>query len=148
MKNTNLLSENQSITIEQEADLLTNTVDLNYLGTEVVLGSSSLPFVVEKDQAVRNAVLFWLESSANDYIRQPGKGGPLAQAVGKAFNPQRIAEFRTILSSFFQSNFGGTLALSNLTIELDTSRRAWVIKMNLMDTIRRELQTVTVGVRQ
>lgn len=142
--NTNLLSENQALTLDKETELIINAVDLNYLGTEQFLSQESLPFVLDKERSVRNAVLFWLASESDDYIRQPGHGGPLVYALGKT--QAEIEEFKNRLATLFQENFGSTLLLADLSITPDQSQRIWRIRMTIIDQIRREVQTITVGV--
>ena len=141
--NTKLSGILQSTTLSQDSYDFIKGVDINFLGNE---GG----FILEDTEALKNKILFWLTSARGDYVRQPSKGGPLYDVIGKAITPNNIANIQASLSSGFQDMFGKELRLISLDINMDKSsqpgKAGIIVNMVIKDLLSYDLFRVAAGV--
>lgn len=141
--NTKLSGVLQSTTLSQDSYDFIKGVDVNFLGNEN-------GFILSDSEALKNKILFWLMSAKGDYVRKPGKGGPLYSILGKAVTPSNLASIKMALSSGFQDMFGGEMRLISLDVNIDktpqTGKVGIIINMTVKDLLSYDLFRVAAGV--
>ena len=140
-----LISESQDITLARRANGVVNGVDLNYLGYDIDELSSVL--VLEGTEALKNRVLFWFLTKPGDFVREPNKGGPLYDLLGRPFSESERENIElTIKTKFSESFESSDLELTTLTVTPEPTSRKWQIQMIVTDLVERDLFTISLGV--
>lgn len=141
--NTKLSGVLQSTTLSQDSYDFIKGVDVNFLGNEN-------GFILSDSEALKNKILFWLMSAKGDYVRNPSKGGPLYNILGKAITPANLANIKMSLSSGFQDMFGREMRLVSLEVNMDkasqTGKAGIIINMTVKDLLSYDLFRVAAGV--
>jgi len=142
-----LLSEVQNQSFAYSAQALINGKDLSYKGFDLeVSAQDGSAFSLEGTEAIKNKVMLWMVSSYGDYVREPYKGGPLHNLIGRTMTDENAIEIIASISSAFQSFFANDLVLINVDATPDKVNRRWKIRVLVRDPIRRELFDIAVGV--
>lgn len=140
-----ILSEIQNQAFANRAELLVDGRDLNYKGFS--LGNATgMVFSLKGTEAVKNKVMLWLVSSYGDYVREPEKGGPLENLLGKTLSDTNKEMIERSLSIAFTDFFQGDLTLAGATVTPDVTNKRWKIRLLVNDPVRRELFEIAVGV--
>jgi hypothetical protein len=147
MKSTTaIISEDQSILLTKTADYVINGADFNYGG--YTLGealTTADQFVLYKNDAIRNRILFWLGTFPGDYIRQPSKGGPLYSMLGKTLTESNAQQLEATIRNQFTENFTD-VSLENVIVTPNIQAKRWDVSIVVFDLITREAFIVDVGV--
>lgn len=138
-----LLAEAQNRLLKQTARIMVNGVDLNYKGN--TLENNEL-FVLDGTEALKNKVLFWFLSSPGDYIRDPDLFGPTYSIIGLTLTSENAEAIRTAISQSFTTIFSEEFILSEVRVVPDIANKRWVIGIDAIDIITRELFDIALGV--
>lgn len=137
--NSSYRSDLQSRTFNEKIEISKNTVDLDYEGFNAQTDTSIERYGVSSHV---NRVLMWLASKPNDYVREPGKGGPLWTMLSKRMIDTNMKLWENSLSNRFEEEFSGELELVYLKLTADKTGRGININMVVRDAITREAYTV------
>lgn len=143
-----ILSEIQNQTFADSAKALIDGRDLSYRGFSLKDDLPITAFSLQGTEAVKNKVMLWLISTYGDYVREPDKGGPLENLIGRTFTEENKKIVERSLSVAFTDFFQEDLELIAAVVTMDVDSKRWVIKIIVRDPIRRELFDIAVGVRQ
>jgi hypothetical protein len=143
-----LISEFQNTSFGTKAKEVINGWDLNYRGNTLAAYQELVTaFSIDGTDAIRNKVMLWLVSSNGDYVREPEKGGPLVNLIGRALNEQNAIAIKQMMTSFFEDTFNIDLNLVGLTVTPNAEKRRWELVFSISDPIRRELFDIAIGVK-
>lgn len=140
---TQLVSEAQSILFSDAVEASVNGVDLNLKGFSL---NGNEDFVLSGTEANINRVRFWLYSMPGDYVREPGRGGPLYATLGKPLTLENADAIDRDITLSFNSFFSGDLTLLNTSVVPDAKSRRWKITLFVNDPVRREFFNIALGV--
>ncbi len=140
-----ILSEIQNQAFANRAQLLIDGRDFSYKGASLADGTVA-SFSLSGTAAVKNKVMLWLVSSYGDYVREPDKGGPLENLLGKTLTTANKERIERSLTVAFTDFFLGDLELAGIDVSIDATNKMWKIRLIVSDPVRRELFDLAVGV--
>lgn len=142
-----ILSEVQNQTFANTAKLVINGSDFAYRGFSLEENAiQRTTFTLDGTEAIKNKVMLWLVSSYGDYVREPEKGGPLENLLGRTLTEENASFIRSSMGILFATFFQGDLNLMEAIVEPDKQNRRWKITLLVQDPVRRELFDIAVGV--
>jgi len=99
-----ILSEVQNQTFAEAARLVIDGSDFAYRGFSLEDAAvQNTLFVLNGTEAVKNKVMLWLVSSYGDYVREPEKGGPLENLLGRTLTEENADSIRSSMSILFST---------------------------------------------
>ena len=110
-------------------------VDLNLSGNDVTTDEE---FIKLGYQAIKNKVLFWLNSVLGDVVRS-SQASPLIDMLGKRITDANRFTYETNFRISFEEAFSSdNIKLSQVNLEMDASKTLYinlVIKDNITDSL-------------
>ena len=144
MKTTSpIIAEAQNKLLAQYAAELIDGVDLNYEGATSY--DPTQDFVLSGEAANRNRIIYWFQSTYGDYVREPFKGGPLMNILGKSLTDDKADEIENAIEVAFLNIFTD-LSLVGVKARPDREGRRLVISLIVQDSLRRELIDLLLAV--
>lgn len=141
-----IISEAQSRTFGATSVASVDGCDFAYTGFSLEdYALTQDEFVLTGTSAIKNKVLLWLSSSYGDYVREPNKGGPLENLLGKTLTEDNAAFIKISLQLLFKEIFAGDLTLAEISVNPNKDYRRWDITLLVQDIIRRELFELAIG---
>lgn len=68
------------------------------------------------DDALKNAITFWMTSRKGDFVNEPEEGGPIDALAFKKIGEQNIEQITFSLENDIEEKFGGVLELEDIEI--------------------------------
>ena len=110
-------------------------VDLNLSGNDVTTDEE---FIKLGYQAIKNKVLFWLNSVLGDVVRS-SQASPLIDMLGKRITDANRFTYETNFRISFEEAFSSdNIKLSQVNLEMDASKTLYInllIKDNITDSL-------------
>lgn len=144
--NNSLINDNQSRTLSQRVDTLTNTVDLNYNGYSTLNINDS--FEKYGVYSHINRVLLWLASKPHDFVRSSLKGGILYSLLGTLQKDSVAQEWEEIIMERFNENFSGELSMLTCKVTFDKQRRKVTVSVVVKDNVNQSVFSLNVEVEK
>lgn len=141
-----LNTEKQQLNIiEDQAVRRISVVDLDLNGNDIYSDDS---FVKIGYPAVKNKVMFWLNSLIGDVVRS-NYSSPLIGLIGKSLNEDNIEAYTEMIRSSFNDAFGSEdIQLSNIELTTDPTVKTWKISLTVIDNITDSLIPIDIEVVQ
>lgn len=102
------------------------------------------PIVYYSSDAIKNALLQWINSKKGDYIMNPGAGGILDTFLFKTLNDENIFLFRTQLLTALTNRFSPSITNIEINVTPDYENR--MVEIDITYTIPQEGVSDTIAV--
>lgn len=99
---------------------LINLIDLDVYGRNSSGGKAQVHY---NDQAISNAIVFYLTTNKGDFLYEPGKGSIFKEILFKNMDDSRIAMEETRIREEIEREFGDVVQDTDVSITLDSETK-------------------------
>lgn len=115
-------------------------VDIDVYGSQNQDGTGKLLY---GDDALSNAITFWLTSKKGEFINDPNRGGPLDNIIFKNLN-ENTGRLESIIRTRINENFSSVINLRQVKVSPDYENRLWIIDIAYTSLLTQETKQLEV----